>query len=251
MTETSRSTKPFLLLSTRADDAAADDEYNAFLRSGSLTSSSLVRVRMESGPLPALELDDYSGVLVGGSPFNASDPVSRKSAVQVRVEAELAALLDLIVAVDFPFFGACYGVGTLGVHQGAVIGRRFGEPIGAVQVSLTESGVVDPLLAGLPAQFQAFVGHKEACTQLPPHAVLLASSATCPVQMFRIKSNLYATQFHPELDVAGLLTRINVYRNAGYFPIDQLQQVQARTRTASVDRPGEIIANFVRRYARR
>ena len=38
---------------------------------------------------------------------------------------------------------------------------------------------------------------------LPPTAVLLATSPRCPVQMFRVKQNLYATQFHPELDVRG------------------------------------------------
>ena len=43
---------------------------------------------------------------------------------------------------------------------------------------------------------------------MPPHAVVLASSATCPVQAFRVGRNLYATQFHPELDLAGLDTRI-------------------------------------------
>ncbi|MDJ0357641.1 glutamine amidotransferase [Paenarthrobacter sp. PH39-S1] len=242
--------KPFLLLATRADEAAADGEYEAFLRFGSLPADSLVRVRLESGPLPALDLSDYSGVLVGGSPFNASDPVEQKSTVQLRVEAELSALLDRIVAADIPFLGACYGVGTLGRHQGAVIGRRFGEPIGPVQVTLTDEGLHDPLLAGLPSKFQAFVGHKEACTELPAHATLLASSAGCPVQMFRIKSNLYATQFHPELDVAGLLTRIDVYRDAGYFHPDQLEQVRSAARAENVDQPAQIIANFVRRYAR-
>lgn len=242
--------KPFLLLATRAEDAAADDEYRAFLRAGALAAEELMRVRLEAGPSPALDLADFSGVLVGGSPFNSSDPVEDKSAVQLRVEAELARLLDEIVRQDFPFLGACYGVGTLGMHQGARVDRRFGEPIGPVGISLTSDGVRDPLLHGLPAVFQAFVGHKEACFELPVQATLLASSATCPVQMFRIKQNLYATQFHPELDVDGLLTRIDAYRHAGYFPPDQVEQVRAIARSAAVDQPGRILRNFVRRYAR-
>ena len=53
----------------------------------------------------------------------------------------------------------------------------------------------------------------------------LAGSPTCPVQMFRVRQNLYATQFHPELDVPGLLTRISVYRNAGYFPPEEADTV--------------------------
>ena len=158
---------------------------------------------MEAAPLPELDLDAYSGILLGGGPFNSSDPPSEKSAVQHRVEREMRLLLDEIVARDFPFFGACYGVGTLGVHQGGVIDRTYAEPIAAVRIQLTEAGLADPMLAGMTAEFDAFVGHKEACSVLPPTAVLLATSAACPVQMFRVKRNLYATQFHPELDVPG------------------------------------------------
>jgi GMP synthase (glutamine-hydrolysing) len=29
----------------------------------------------------------------------------------------LHGLLDRVINADFPFFGACYGIGTLGNHQ--------------------------------------------------------------------------------------------------------------------------------------
>jgi len=240
--------KPFLLLASRAEDDAAAQEHAAFARFGGLDPALLHRIRMEAGPLPAIDLDTYSGVLIGGSPFNSSAPDELKSAVQRRVEAELQALLDEITERDFPFLGACYGVGTLGVHEGAVIDSTYGEAVGAVPITLTEAGAQDPLLAGLPARFDAFVGHKEACRSIPEHMVLLASSPTCPVQMFRIKQNLYATQFHPELDVPGIVLRIQTYRNAGYFPPQDADQVIARARDARVTVPPRILANFVRRY---
>jgi GMP synthase (glutamine-hydrolysing) len=241
--------RPFLLLSSRAEDVAADGEYEAFLRFSGLAPEQLHRVRMEAGPLPDVRLDDYAGVLVGGGPFNSSDPPLEKSATQHRVERELGALLDEVVARDFPFFGACYGVGTLGVHQGGVVDRTYGEPISAVRIQLTRAGRADPVLAGLPEEFDAFVGHKEACRLLPPNAVLLASSAACPVQMFRVKQNLYATQFHPELDVPGLVTRVHVYQDAGYFHPDELSELVARLMPAVVTEPGRMLANFVARYA--
>ncbi|BCW49903.1 glutamine amidotransferase [Arthrobacter sp. StoSoilB13] len=242
--------KPFLLLATRAEDAAADDEYQAYLRYCGLQTEELVRIRLESGPLPAIDLADYSGVIVGGSPYTSSDPVEEKSPAQLRVEAELSALLDRIVAEDFPFLGACYGVGTLGVHQGAIIDRRYGEPVGATEIKLTADGERDPLLKGLPHTFEAFVGHKEACSKLPGNAVLLASSAACPVHMFRIKKNLYATQFHPELDVDGLITRINIYKNAGYFPPDAADELIETAKQASVTEPMRVLRNFTELYAR-
>jgi GMP synthase (glutamine-hydrolysing) len=240
--------RPFLLLSSRAEDVAADGEYDAFLRFTGLPADALRRVRMEAGPLPELDLDDYSGVLVGGGPFNSSDPPLEKSSVQHRVERELSALLDEIVARDFPFFGACYGVGTLGVHQGGVIDRTYAEPISAVRIRLTEAGLADPVLAGVAPEFEAFVGHKEACSVLPPGAVLLARSDACPVQMFRIRQNLYATQFHPELDVEGIVTRVRVYQHAGYYPPEERDDLIARLRPAVVSEPGRMLANFVARY---
>ena len=241
---------PFLLLASRAEDAAADDEYAAYLRYGGLEERELRRVRLEAAPLPDLDLADYSGVIVGGSPFTSSDPPEQKSPVQHRVERELSGLLDVLVARDFPFLGACYGVGTLGTHQGAVIDRTYGEPLGGVEIELTGAGLEDPILKGMPGSFTAFTGHKEACTALPPHAVLLARSAACPVHMFRIRTNLYATQFHPELDVDGLVTRIDIYRNAGYFPPESAGELMENARQFTVTEPMKVLRNFVDRYAR-
>ncbi len=242
--------KPFLLLATRPEDEAADLEYAAFRRFGGLAERELVRIRLDRDPLPALDLDAYSGVIVGGSPFNASDPAEEKSALQRRVEAELAGLLDVIVDRDVPFLGACYGVGTLGVHQGGVIDRTYGEPVGAVPVTLTEEGSADALFAAMPATFAAFVGHKEAVHTLPPDAVVLATSPDCPVQAFRVRENLYATQFHPELDVPGIVQRVQTYRHSGYFAPEELDDVIARVQRSDVSAPGRLLAVFVRRYAR-
>jgi GMP synthase (glutamine-hydrolysing) len=241
--------RPFLLLSSRAEDEATHEEYLAFQRCTGLADHELRPIRMEAAPLPALRLDDYAGIFVGGSPFNTSDREPAKSAVQRRVEGELRGLLDEVVVRDFPFFGACYGVGTLGVHQGGVIDRTYAEPIGPVRVQLTDAGAADPLLAGMRPEFDAFVGHKEAVRSLPRNAVLLATSASCPVQMFRVQNNLYATQFHPELDVPGLISRVHVYQHAGYFPPEELDALVARLEPLVVTEPGRMLANFVAHYA--
>ena len=117
-------------------------------------------------------------------------------------------------------------------------------------IRLTAEGRADPLLADLPDAFEAYVGHKEAVRELPAHAVLLATSDACPVQMFRVKENLYATQFHPELDLEGILTRIGVYRDYGYFAPETAGDVEATVRRGDVREPHRILAAFVRRYAR-
>jgi GMP synthase (glutamine-hydrolysing) len=243
--------KPFLLLATRAEDAAADNEYESFLAFTRLDERDLRRSRLEQRALGNVDLRDWSGILLGGGPFNSSDPEGSKSPVQRRVEADLHGLLGRVIDADFPFLGACYGIGTLGSHQGAVVDRRYAEPVGSVPVTLTREGRRDPLLHGLPATFDAFVGHKEAVSRLPRRAVLLASSRTCPVQAFRIGSRVYATQFHPELDAAGLCTRIDVYRHAGYFEPDQAGELKALARRSNVTHPPAILRRFVQRHADR
>jgi GMP synthase (glutamine-hydrolysing) len=240
--------KPILLLSIRADDAAADNEYESFLTLAGLEEDELRRVRLDQRALGDVDLRDWSGIWVGGGPFNYTDPDEKKSPVQRRVEADLNRLLDTVVEADFPFLGACYGVGALGQHQGAVLDRRYSEPVGTVRVALTAAGRRDPLLQDLPAEFDAFTGHKEAISELPGHAVLLASSDACPVQAFRVGSNVYATQFHPELDAAGLCTRIDVYKHAGYFDPSEADELKAMARRSEISHPPAILRAFVRRH---
>jgi len=242
--------KPFLLLQSRPEDAASDNEYAAFLKATGLGAHDLKRIRVEAAPLPHVNLENYSGIIIGGGPYDISDPEETKSDTQKRVEADVGMLLDEAVEKDFPLFGACYGIGALGAHQGGLINRRYSEIVAPVSITLTREGQNDPLLSGLPKTFQAIVGHKEACEMLPSHAVHLASSPACPVQMFRIKNNLYATQFHPELDMDGLRVRVAIYKNAGYFPPEDADAILAIAAKADLSHVPRMLQNFVKYYQR-
>ena len=70
------------------------------------------------------------------------------------------------------------------------------------------------------------------------------------MQAFRIGSHVYATQFHPELDAAGLCTRIDVYKHAGYFEPEQAGELKAQARRSNVTHPPAILRRFAQRYAR-
>ncbi|CAM4068303.1 glutamine amidotransferase [Helcobacillus massiliensis] len=244
--------KPFIVIATRAD-AAADPEYEAILRFSGLQPSQLRRVRLEAGPFPSdIDLDDISGIIVGGSPYTTSDPPHAKSAEQVAAEAELSALLDQVIDRDIPFFGACYGVGTLGVHQGAVLSTEYGEEVGPTPITLTADGAADPLIrqADLPGTFPAFVGHKEGVASLPEHAVVLATGEAAPVQMFRVGTRQYATQFHPELDQQGLAERIRIYRHEGYFAPEEMDELLGRVAQARTPEANRLLRAFVELFAR-
>jgi GMP synthase (glutamine-hydrolysing) len=242
--------RPFLLIGIRAEDVAADDEYAAMLRCAGLDEQQLRRFRMEQAPLGDVDLDQWSGIILGGGPFQASDPEEAKSLTQRRVEAELATLLDAVVERDFPFLGACYGIGTLGRHQGAVVDRTYAEPIGGVHITLTPAGRRDPLFSAAGSEFGAYAGHKEAIRKLPGHAETLAVSPSCPVQAFRVGRRVYATQFHPELDLDGLATRVEVYKYAGYFAPEDADAVMAAARASGVTETPNLVGRFVELFAR-
>ena len=242
--------RPFLLLSIRAEPAAAEEEHDAFLRFLDVSPASLVRRQLGVAGLGGVALDDWSGIVLGGGAFCVSDHEPDKTPAQRRTEDDLADLLDQVVAADFPFLGACYGIGTLGRHQGGVVDRSHPEPVGPLSVTVTDEGARDPLFAGLPQTFAAYGGHKEALTVVPDGAVVLATSQACPVQAFRVGEHVYATQFHPELDLPGIVTRIEVYADHGYFEPSQVADLKARASAVHVNHPGVLLHNFARLHAR-
>lgn len=242
--------RPFLFLGTRAEDDVARQEYDAVLAGAGLHPDELVRVRLEAEPLGEIDLDAWSGIILGGGPFNVSDPDVGKSPTQHRVEAELRDLARRVVAADLPFLGACYGIGVLGVLDGGVVDRTYGEPIGALPIRLTAEGRADQLFGVLSEEFLAYLGHKEAVSRLPVGAVLLASSDTCPVHAFRLGRNVYATQFHPELDAVAICDRIDAYSGHGYYAPHERESLKAAAREVLVTEPVGLLARFVELYAR-
>jgi GMP synthase (glutamine-hydrolysing) len=243
-------TRPFLLLSIRTEQEAVEDEYSSFLRFTGLDERELPVRCIADGDLGPIDLADWSGILLGGGPWNAGDPEPTKSPGQRDAERGLTALLDEVVAADFPFLGACYGIGTLGLHQGGTVDRAHPEAVGPLSVALTPEGMADPVLAGLPPAFAAYGGHKEALARVPASATVLATSTDCPVQAFRVGRNVYATQFHPELDVDGVCTRIEVYKDAGYFPPEEAETLKVRARAVEVSHPMRVLSAFVEQHAR-
>lgn len=241
--------KPFLILQLRPINLASDDEFAAYLKYGGLKVHEAHRVRMEKEKIPEIDFNDYSGIIIGGGPSNVSDDEESKPNYQKRFEKELNSLLDKAFNEDFPIFGNCYGLGAIVKNQGAKVSReKYAEKIGAVKIKLTEAGKSDELLTGLPANFMAYGGHNEACQNLPDGAILLASSDDCPVQMIRIGKNIYASQFHTELDAEGTLVRIEIYKNHGYFSPKDIETIRKRTLKHDVTYPFTILKNFIQKY---
>ncbi len=71
------------------------------------------------------------------------------------------------------------------------------------------------------------------------------------MQAFRVGKRVYATQFHPELDVPGICTRIEIYKHYGYFPAHAADELKAAARASSVSQPPRLVRRFVELFAAR
>ncbi|MCP4077695.1 MAG: glutamine amidotransferase [Gammaproteobacteria bacterium] len=240
--------KPFLILQLRPEDDTSDNEFAAIMKYGGLKTDDVRRIRIEKAGIPALSLSSYSAIIVGGSPFDISTPEEEKPAIQKKIESDFNYLFDQIVNQDFPFLGACSGNGLLGSYLGTSISSQFSEPVGSAQLTLTSDGKDDPLLAGFPDQISVLLGHKEACDTTPEGATLLMTGSACPVQMFRLGNNVYATQFHPEGDSEGFILRIHAYKHHGYFKPHEAEDLIDAVSKEDTPYARKILKRFVQRY---
>lgn len=241
--------KPVLILQLRPEDETSNSEYACILKYAQLKADQAQRLRIETTGIPAdLNLQDYSAIIVGGSPFDISTPVDDKSDIQKKIEADFERLLQQVVNQDFPFLGACSGNGLLGKHLGTSISKRYGEAVDCTSLEITDEGKQDKLLKDFPERIDVLLGHKEAVDEVPAGSTLLMTGDHCPVQMFRVGENVYATQFHPEGDAEEFCLRIDIYRNHGYFQPGEADQLKANVRRAPTPYAQEILRRFAAIY---
>jgi GMP synthase (glutamine-hydrolysing) len=112
-----------------------------------------------------------------------------------------------------PTFASCWGFQAMArALGGRCVSDLCNAEVGTIELAVTEAGQADPLFGELPPVFAAQAGHEDRVVQLPPGAVLLASSARVAEQAFRFVGRpIYCTQFHPELDRAAMLERLVAY----------------------------------------
>ncbi|QGU02049.1 GMP synthase [glutamine-hydrolyzing] [Corynebacterium kalinowskii] len=229
----------FVLVAARKGKEILDSEYRDFIKSTGLLPTQLDHVVLDSESAEVGDLSSYDGIFVGGSPFNVMD--ENYAPEQSHVQAQLMTLLHLPVPKMF----VCFGQSLLTFELGGVVGSSYSEPAGSTVVELTEAAQADPLLQGLPRQFEALTGHTESVEKLPEGAVLLATGPTCPVQMFRLGEDTWACQFHAEMDAQGLEARMLYYLNKGYFDPAEFDNIMSRVKQVDTSDVKRILHNFV------
>ncbi len=196
-----------ILVQVRKDQQMKLHEITCFETSGGL-SDELVRSHdLLEKPLDLADLGLYDGILIGGSgDYSVLDDVPNiKSLSEFVWEAKTR---------NLPVLGSCWGAQFLAkTFGGQVIHDRAHKEVGSIRVTKTEAAQDDPLFADMPATFWAQAGHSDRVAVQPAGAVLLASSAACPVQAFTFpQSGMYGIQFHPELGKDDLVLRLQYYK---------------------------------------
>jgi GMP synthase (glutamine-hydrolysing) len=160
-----------------------------------------VRRPDEGDSLPA-DLTGYDALIVLGGAMGATDDDAAAWLPHTR------RLMAAGVEDDLPTLGICLGAQLLAVATGGRVELGVqGLEVGVVAVTLLPVAGQDALLGPVTSELgdrpEAAQFHQDGVTELPPGAVPLATSARYPHQAFRLGSNAWGLQYHPEVTADG------------------------------------------------
>lgn len=115
--------------------------------------------------------------------------------------AERSLLADAVNR-NIPIFAICLGAQLLAAATDGEVARADTGEIGLHSITFNEIAKNDPVFESVTKLFPIPVTqwHEDLVSKLPSSATVLASSELCPNQVYRIGDNIYAVQFHPEVD---------------------------------------------------
>ena len=138
-------------------------------------------------------VDDHAALVVMGGPQQAWDDGSAPWLAAVK------RLLRQAVEDGLPVFGICLGAQLLAEATGGrVAPSEDGPELGARLVGMRDVAAGDPVFWDLPMSPVVVQWHWDQVVDLPPGAVLLASSPRCVHQAFRVGECAWGIQFHVE-----------------------------------------------------
>lgn len=202
-------------------------------------------VELFTGVPERLDLDRASGLIVLGGPMNV-DETDRYPFLAAEVQ-----WIRQAVQRSLPMLGICLGSQLLAKAFGARVFPNPVKEIGWYEVELTPAAAEDLLFAQCPPRPVVFQWHGDTF-DLPPEAVLLATSPLCRHQAFRIGRQAYGLQFHIEMTAELIDTWLAYPENdaelAGLPYIDP-QQIRQQT-PAMLPRLQAVGSEVLCRFAR-
>jgi GMP synthase (glutamine-hydrolysing) len=135
--------------------------------------------------LDLLKDPEVKGIILTGGPNSVYDEKSP------RVGSE-------VFALGKPILGICYGAQLMAYVLGGEVKPAPESEFGKTVVSRKGES---PLLASVHEKTNVFMSHNDQVVRLPVGFVCTSSSLTCPNASFENReTQLYATQFHPEVN---------------------------------------------------
>lgn len=144
------------------------------------------------------DLDGVDGLVAMGGPMNV-DEAGRYGWVQREMQ-----LIASAHEASVPVVGICLGAQLAACALGGKVAPMQSPEVGFENVKLAFPGTTDPVLAGIPWNCLQFHLHGQEVTDLPPGATVLAGSAACKAQAFKVGFTTYAFQYHFEWDDAAI-----------------------------------------------
>ena len=155
-----------------------------------------------------VQLGDFDGVWISGSPFNTY----RLDQPTVVEQIELA---RAVWQSGVPTFGSCWGLQLMTAALGGTVhlnprGREIGV---ARRIRPTPAGRCHALLRGKEQTFDALCSHEDEVATLPSGSTVLASNEVSSVQAAAISDGgrtFWGVQYHPEFDFAAVAAIIGL-----------------------------------------
>ena len=211
-----------LLLQIRRDPRVRQEELDSFIRYCEVAPEQIDVLNVFDTPQFGPEaLDGYDGLLVGGA--------SEASVLEPETYPAVPFCVDLLrhcIDVDFPVFASCFGFQLAVLALGGTIIRDERDyEMGSLPIQLLPAARDDLLFHDVPDGFHAIAVHRERSVECPPGAIGLARTAPC-CHAFRVEGKrFWACQFHPEVDLATLISRLTIYKHAYTDGDDHLQAI--------------------------
>lgn len=140
------------------------------------------------------DVDGYDALWVMGGPMDVWEEEEYPWLID-----EKAAIRRAVMEHNMPFLGLCLGHQLLGEVAGGRCTKLEPAEVGVSVISLTDAARKDPLVKDFDPVHKAVNWHGVHVSDLPPNAVILASTEACACQAIRVGDRAWGIQYHVEV----------------------------------------------------